>query len=734
MKDLPDLTLCAVDCINPVLALRALDISMQQCRFGGAVFLSDSADQYELPGCRMVSIPRIRSRAEYSHLMLKDLGRHFATSHVLVIQWDGYVINGATWRPEFLQYDYIGAPWAFHSDDHRIGNGGFSLRSRRLLDALQDPQVADLDPEDDAIGRRYRDLLETRYGIRFPNEDLARAFSLESMPPIGPPFGFHGLMNMWMVLPPAQLAEFVATLAPSSVQGPPMLRLGENYLQLKRADEAMLVLRRRLAVVPDDAQAQRMLAQAEAMVASRASASPPSSAERENTLLSAAMRRHQAGNLDAAEAGYREVLRLNADNAIARQYLGVLRMQHGDACGGETLIREAIAAMPGMPDFHNNLGLALRHQGRQGEAVAAYRQALTLKPDFAAALNNLGLDIQALGNVGAAIESFEQAVAVEPEFAEAHWNLGLARLTLGEFAVGWAEYEWRLRCQEFKDSLTLSHVAPWQGQSIDGKTILVRREQGAGDTLQFLRFIPELRRRGARVLLDVADELVALAGTVDPGVELIHEAPWTAADYYVNLMSLPYWLAITGENLAAGTPYITADEGQMATWRGRLAAYDGLRVGLVWAGNPKHKNDHNRSCSLALLEPLLAMPGVSWFSLQKGPAVRQREDLARSNLIDLAPELATFADTAAVLASLDLLITVDTSVAHLAGALGRPAWVMLPFAPDWRWLLERSDSPWYGEMRLFRQQAIGDWPRVVEQLHAALEIVRDGAERHRVTA
>ena len=733
MKDLPELTICAVDCINPVLALRALDISMQQCRFGDAVFLSDSAEQYELPGCRMVSIPRIQSRAEYSHLMLKELGRHFATTHVLVIQWDGYVINGEAWRPEFLHYDYIGAPWAFHADDHRIGNGGFSLRSRRLLDALQDPQVADLDPEDDAIGRRYRDLLESRYAIRFPNEDLARAFSFESVPPVGPPFGFHGLMNMWMVLPADQLAEFVATLAPSSVKGPPMLRLGENYLQLKRADEARLVLRRRLAVVPDDAQAQQMLAQAEAMVVGRASAAQPSSAERENILLNAAMRRHQAGNLDAAEAGYREVLSLNADNAIARQYLGVLRMQHGDARGGETLIREAITAMPGMPDFHNNLGLALRHQGRQEEAVAAYRQALALKPDFAAALNNLGLDVQALGNVGAAVEYFEQAVAVEPEFAEAHWNLGLARLTLGQFAVGWAEYEWRLRCQQFKDGLTLSHVAPWQGQSIDGKTVLVRREQGAGDTLQFLRFIPELRRRGARVLLDVADDLVQLAGTVDSGVELIHEAPWTAADYYVNLMSLPYRLAVDRESLPAITPYIKADEGQVATWRGRLAAYGGLKVGLVWAGNPKHKNDHNRSCSLALLEPLLAMPDVSWFSLQKGPAARQRENLPRSNLIDLAPELATFADTAAVLASLDLLITVDTSVAHLAGALGRPAWVMLPFAPDWRWLLERSDSPWYDEMRLFRQPAIGDWPRVVEKLHAALERLGDGVERHRAT-
>jgi Flp pilus assembly protein TadD len=498
-----------------------------------------------------------------------------------------------------------------------------------------------------------------------------------------------------------------------------MLRLGKNYLDLKRWAEAVIVLRRRLEVLPDDADAQQLLAQAEA--ASQAAA--PAAAGDEPSLLQAALAHHQAGRLDAAATGYQQVLRLNPANAVAKQYLGVVAMQRGEPRKGELLIREAIAAMPGVPDFHNNLGLCLRLQDRLREAVLAYRQALALKADYVPARNNLGLDLQALGQVREAVEQFEQAIAVQPGFAEAHWNLGLALLTLGDLARGWQEYEWRLQCQPFAaDGLDLAGVAPWRGEPLAGKTLLVRREQGAGDTAQFLRFVPELRRRGARVLLHVRPEMVDLARSVDHEVQIVDSAAGTGpVDYFVNLLSLPRWLGITLDNLPTAPSYLHADPDRLAAWRSRLATYPGRRIGLVWGGNPRHKNDRNRSCPLAVLKPLLDLPGISWFSLQKGEPAKQLAELERSDIVDLGPDLHDYADTAAALSNLDLLITVDTSVAHVAGAVGCPAWVMIPYAPDWRWLLEREDSPWYPTLRLFRQDGASGWHGVRERLGQALE-------------
>lgn len=754
MPDLSSVTLCAVDCANPLLALRALDLCARQCRFAEVLFLSDSVDRYQLAGCRIELIPRIGSRAEYSRFILKELGRYCRTEHLLLVQWDGYIINPDAWRPEFLEYDYIGAPWGWYQDGHRVGNGGFSLRSRRLLEALLDEAIVDLDPEDEAIGRRYRTLLESKHGIRFAPEEMASEFSFETTYPKGRPFGFHGLFNMWMVIPPQDLADFVATLGSGSVSGPQFLRLGQNYLELGRRQEAAIVLKRRMEVTPADAEAQRLLALATQAVqqpsagsgsrapgrnepcpcgsgkrykqccgslgADRSPASPvqrePGNAEA--GLLQAAMARHQAGRLDDAEALYRQTLQANPANAVAQQYLGVLAMQRGNPVQGEALIREALATRPDIPDFHNNLGLCLRLQNRLDEAVLAYRQAIALNPDYAVGHNNLGLDLQALGQVQEARKHFEQALALQPQFAEAHWNLGLACLALGDLARGWAEYEWRLRCQPFvNDGLVLAGVPAWQGQPLAGKTLLVRREQGAGDTLQFLRFVPELIRRGARVLVDVTPDLAELAGTVAPAVELVDRAaPLPPVDYYINLMSLPYRLGITLDNLPSTVPYLRPDAARVAAWQARLASFPGQRIGLVWAGNPKHKNDHNRSCPLAALQPLFGLPDVAWFSLQKGEHAKQLAGLPHGHITDLGAELNSFADTAAALQALDLLITVDTSVAHLAGALGRPAWVLLPYAPDWRWMLERDDSPWYPSLHLFRQRSAGDWVGVIERL------------------
>jgi len=759
MLDLSSVTLCAVDCVNPLLTLRALDLCGRQCRFGEVLFLSDRADQYELTGCRMGPIPRIGSRAEYSRFILKELGRYCRTKHLLLVQWDGYIINPDAWRPEFLEYDYIGAPWGSYQDEHRVGNGGFSLRSRRLLDALLDAAIVDLDPEDEAIGRRYRTLLESKHGIRFAPEQTAEAFSFETTYPKGRPFGFHGLFNMWLVLPQQELVEFVSVLARSSVAGRQFLQLGKNYLELGRKEEAAVVLKRRLEVTPEDTEAGRLLASITSpasisllsanrgpgrndpcpcgsgkrykqccgnIAGARQVATPPPSAEHPGVLLQSAVVHHQAGQLEAAEALYRRVFEDDPQNAIALQYLGVLSMQRGNPAQGGEMIRQALDIRSDIPDFHNNLGLCLRQQGRLREAQACYRQALAIKPDYAVAYNNLGLDLQATGEVAEAVTAFKKALQLQPQFAEAHWNLGLAYLTQGNLAEGWAEYEWRLRCQPFSgDGLVLDSIAPWRGESIAGKTLLVRREQGWGDTIQFLRFVPRLIQSGARVLLDVPPDLAELSQTIAPAVDLLDRTlPHPNADFHVNLMSLPYWQGITLDDLPQATPYLSPNPAKVALWQTRLGAFSGKKIGIVWGGNPKHTNDHNRSCPLDLLTPLFDLAGCSWFSLQKGSAAAQLANLRRTMITDLGPELNSLSDTAAALTALDLLITVDTLVAHLAGSIGRPTWVLLPFAPDWRWQLDREDSPWYPSIRLFRQQEPGDWEGVMVRLQDAL---RDAA-------
>jgi tetratricopeptide (TPR) repeat protein len=756
MLDLSSVTLCAVDCVNHLLTLRALDLCGRQCRFGEMMFLSDSANQFELAGCRMEPIPRIGSRAEYSRFVLKELGRYCRTKHVLLVQWDGYVINPDAWRPEFLDYDYIGAPWGSYQDGHRVGNGGFSLRSRRLLDALADAVIVDLDPEDEAIGRRYRTLLESKHGIRFAPEEIAEAFSFETTYPKGRPFGFHGLFNMWLVLPQQELVEFVSALAPSSVAGRQFLQLGKNYLELGRKEEAAVVLKRRLEVTPEDTEAGRLLASITSpasisppsanrgpgrndpcpcgsgkrykqccgnIAGARQAPTPPPSAGHPGVLLQNAMDHHQAGRLEAAEALYRRVLEDDPQNAVALQYLGVLSMQRDNPAHGEVLIRQALDIRSDIPDFHNNLGLCLRQQGRLREAQACYRQALAIKPDYAAAYNNLGLDLQATGEMTEAVTAFRKALQLQPQFAEAHWNLGLAYLTQGNLAEGWAEYEWRLRCQPFSgDGLVLNSIAPWRGESIAGKTLLVRGEQGFGDTIQFLRFVPRLIQSGAKVLLDVPPDLAELSQTIAPAVELLDRTvPHPKADFYVNLTSLPYWQGITLDNLPRATPYLSADPAKVALWQARLGAFSGKKIGIVWGGNPKFAMDRYRSPGLAVLLPLLQTPRVAWVSLQKEQRSGDAALLSRiPGIHDFTSQLADFSETAALIDALDLVITSDTSVAHLTGALGKPAWVMIHYAPDWRWQLDREDSPWYPSIRLFRQQKPGNWKDVMVKMQDAL--------------
>ncbi len=419
MPDLPSVTLCAVDCLNPGLALRAIDICGLQCSFGDVVFLSDTASRSALEGCRMVDIPRIGSVAEYSRFVVKELGRYINTEFVLLVQWDGYIINPRSWRAEFLDYDYIGAPWGWYQDNHRVGNGGFSLRSRRLLDALQDEGIVDCEPEDEAIGRRYRPLLESKYGIRFAPEEIAEAFSYETISPKGDPFGFHGLFHMWSVLPQQELQGFAAALANSSVASRQYFQLCKNYVELGCMEEAALLLKRRLGVVPEDIEAGKLLASLSSpqagvppmqrllgrndpcpcgsgkkydeccgAIPENQSADAPLPSGQISFHLHNAMAHHHAGRMAEAEAGYRLVLEHKPKNATALQYFGVLSMQRGETLQARQLNRRALDLRSYMADFLINLGTGLRRKGRMKEAQACDSYVAAIRPDYIPAHNN----------------------------------------------------------------------------------------------------------------------------------------------------------------------------------------------------------------------------------------------------------------------------------------------------------------------------------------------------------
>ena len=419
IPELPSVTLCAVDCLNPALALRALDICGLQCNFGDVIFLSDRVDRFKLAGCRMIEIPRIGSVAEYSRFVLKELGQYCNTEHMLLVQWDGYIINPHSWRPEFLEYDYIGAPWNWYQDNHRVGNGGFSLRSRRLLDALRDEDIVDLEPEDEAIGRRYRTLLEAKYGIRFASEEVAEAFSYETIAPSDDPFGFHGLFHMWSIMPQQELDGFVAAMADSSVASRAYLQLCRNYIELGCLEEAAVTLNRRMQVVPGDSEVRELLAALSSAQAGvppmlatlgrndpcpcgsgkeyqfccganqEAQAASTLPAGRISFILHNAMAHHHAGRLAEAEAGYRQVLEHRPRNTTALQYLGVLSGQRGDDRRARELNRRALDLRSYLADFHINLGKCLRLKGRISEARNCDSYAAAIRPDYVPEYDNL---------------------------------------------------------------------------------------------------------------------------------------------------------------------------------------------------------------------------------------------------------------------------------------------------------------------------------------------------------
>jgi tetratricopeptide (TPR) repeat protein len=383
----------------------------------------------------------------------------------------------------------------------------------------------------------------------------------------------------------------------------------------------------------------------------------------------------------------------------------------------------AIAIRPAHAGAHYNRGSLLASLARYPEAIAAYDRALALWPSYVKALNNRGIALAALNRQREALESYRQALAVDPDAADTHFNEALARLTIGDFSGGLQKYEWRWKRTEMAPFRRSLGRPLWLGEyPLPRRTILIHAEQGFGDVIQFARYAPLLAQMGARVVLEVQPELKSLLSRLAGVAQVVGRGEKLPAfDVHCPVASLPLAFKTTPATIPADVPYFAAEADRLAVWRSRLASIRPPRIALAWAGRPTHPNDRNRSMAFAALDPLLSIPDVAFVGVQRDLPAADVECLrGEARITHIGDELTDFVDTAAVLALVDLVVAVDTSVVHLAGAMGRPTWILLPFAPDWRWQVDRDDSPWYPTARLFRQAAVGDWGGVMARVRTAL--------------
>jgi tetratricopeptide (TPR) repeat protein len=434
-----------------------------------------------------------------------------------------------------------------------------------------------------------------------------------------------------------------------------------------------------------------------------------------------------AGQPRLAAESARRALAIEPKMAMALSNLGVALFEMRNYDEAVEAHRQATAAKPDFAEAYSNLGNALHALRRYDEAIAAFHRALEIKPAYADALANLGTTLMHSGNFEDGAATLRHAIALSPHHANAHSSLGLVLLSRGEFAEGWDEYEWRLRSSERTGPRFPQR--PWQGESLAGRHLYVQAEQGFGDTLHFARYIPLLAARAGAVTMRVHQQLVTLLRESLPGIAILGDrgdpAPY---DCETALLSIARLFKTRLETIPGDVPYLRAPAETAQRWQKRLAARAGLKVGLCWAGNPEHSNDARRSIDLPVLASLFTVPGTSFVSLQFGKRAADLKKLkpGKAPIDDLSPNFGDFEETAGAIMALDLVITVDTSVAHLAGALGKPTWVLLPWVADWRWMIEREDNPWYPTMRLFRQRRDQSWAEVIARMAEELTAVVRG--------
>jgi tetratricopeptide (TPR) repeat protein len=430
----------------------------------------------------------------------------------------------------------------------------------------------------------------------------------------------------------------------------------------------------------------------------------------------------EVGRSDEAIRWLERALRLRPEFPEALVNLAVLMEERGDFEDARRLLSEALALRPGLAVAHSNLGSVLAKLGLGKEALASVMEALRLRPDFPEALHNLGVVLDSLGRTDEAIRQYREALRRRPDYADAHLDLALALLSMGEFRRGFEEYEWRWRTG--RTQARHFRQPEWDGSPLKGQTLLVHAEQGLGDTIQFVRYIELIR--DAEVILEVQPALLDFLDSQRasfPSLKRVVAAGSSLPEFdcHIPLLSLPRIFQTTLETIQNRTPYLSSiGASRLESWKARMGPGKELRVGLVWAGGAQNSRNGTRSMDLSELKPLAGLAGAAFFSLQKGPASL---DAAGSSfpIDDLIAGSNDLRDTAAAILNLDLIISVDTMVAHLAAALGKPVWTLLSFAPDWRWLRGRHGCPWYPTMRLFRQSRPGDWGTVVEDVRDQLE-------------
>ncbi|HEY2413449.1 MAG TPA: FkbM family methyltransferase [Pirellulaceae bacterium] len=433
----------------------------------------------------------------------------------------------------------------------------------------------------------------------------------------------------------------------------------------------------------------------------------------------------KAGDPRTAERFYRQTLADHPSDGNAWCFLGMALHDQERYHEAVAAYEKSLALQPSTHITLNNLGNTYRLMRQLDKAVECFDKAIRLKPDYLIAFKNKATSLCWEGNVPEALAVYQQAEKIAPKDPDIHKHLGIMRLLLGDFAGGWPEYDWRWQTGEVV--LPDIDVARWDGSSLDGKTILLTPEQGLGDTIQFIRYAKWLKDKyNCRVIFQCPKQLKQLLATVagvDDWVETLNSLP--PVDWFAPLLHVPNVLCQEPADFPAQVPYISADEKLVAAWREKLKPYGGLRIGIAWRGSPGHQADVFRSLPLETLTGLMRLKNIHFFSLQKGPAREELNKLAaRIDVIDLGGDIdektGAFVETAAVMKNLDLVLACDTAIIHVAGALGVPVWALLSNVADWRWLAKGDTTPWYPTMRLFRQQKIGDWPGVIEQIETAL--------------
>lgn len=515
--------------------------------------------------------------------------------------------------------------------------------------------------------------------------------------------------------------------------------LGVICLQSSRPDAAIEFINRAIKANPGVAKYHNNLANAlrskgllvQAIAAYREAVRlNPENAETHYN-LGVALR--EQGSIDDAIVAYQNAIICKTDFFDARNDLGSALREKGLLDQAILYLRGAVQLRPQMYKAYNNLANALHEKGELTEAAAVLRQAIAIEPGVAELYNNLATILRDVGQLEESAAALNEAIRLRPDFPEAHFNLSVNYLQKGEYTQAWPEFKYRWQCRGFPSPRGQFAQPRWDGEPLDGRTIFLHSEAGFGDTIQFVRYAPMVASRGGKVILECQPALLSLMQGIS-GVERViaTNEPLPSFDLHCPMMNLPLAFGTILQSIPAAVPYIHADPSLIEIWRARLGSAEGeLKVGLVWAGNTRFRWDRSRSIELTLLSPLGGVSGVRFYNLQKGPPAIQAENPPPGlKMTHLGSDLHSFADTAAAMSCLDLIICTDTSSAHLAGALGRPTWLLLQFMPDWRWLLQREDSPWYPTMRLFRQRKRGDWVEAVNRVAESLsELVRSGLRR-----